>query len=146
MRGLVLSVERWEANIIHARQFLHDSENETNFAHTRVFLGLQAGELALKALYYKQYPQGDKVEHSHLTTNLVKIVCNELGIERPQEIIDAVRRIYKHYEAARYPEETTEYFCCATYQVGCWTYPDILEEIQADVNTIFSWAEKQLFH
>lgn len=139
-----MSLARWEANITHARQFCLNSENESNFPHTRAFLALQAGELALKALYYRFFPNGDKVEHSHLTTNLVNIVCNELGTEEPQEILDAVRRIYRHYTAARYPEDTTEYFCCASYQVGCWTYPDILDEIHADVETIFDWVEKQL--
>lgn len=139
-----MSFERWEAHLVHARQFLNDSKTEGIFAHTRAFLALQAGELALKALFYNQFPNGN--QRGHLSRRLVGDVCHKLDITAPPEIVDAAGRIEKHYNATRYVEDTTKYFCSTAMQVGCWHYTPILGDIISDVETIFDWVEGQLPH
>lgn len=60
-------------------------------------------------------------------------------------VVVAIRRVEGHYEASRYPEETTKYFYCLAEQAACQHYPEALSSILADVDIIYSWAEELIF-
>jgi len=131
-----------DAYLVHARHCNEDSKNEEISAQNRVSLAMNAGELIFKALYYKHEPDG-KVE-GHLGPRLSGKICHQLGITPPKQVVESLRKVEKHYEASRYPEETTKYFCELSMQVGCQIYPEILDSVLEDIEIIFKWIDKQL--
>jgi len=130
------------AAMIHARQFLNDSKNVTLFPNVRAHLAAISAELALKAVYYMYYPDGEIKKH--ISRNLMGDVCHLSGIQSDSEVVNAAGRLEPHYSASRYPEETTRTFDCVAMQVGCWHYPDVIESIVNDAETIVEWASSQL--
>ena len=137
-----MSFEKWEAYLVHARHCYEDSQSECISAQNRVSLAMNAGELIFKALYYKHETDG-RVE-GHLGPGLSGKICHQLGIIPPKQVVESLRRVEKHYEASRYPEETTKYFCELSMQVGCQIYPEILDSVLEDVETIFTWLEGEI--
>ena len=137
-----MSLERWEANITHARQFYLSSEAEGLYIHVQAFLLVQAGELAIKAVCYKKDPTTNL--EGHLSKQLLGDLRAKTGVQAPEDVKDAAERLKKHYDATRYPEETTRQFGCIAYQIGCWQYQPIFEDIKKDAKIIIDWAEKQI--
>ncbi len=137
-----MSFSSSEAYLVHARHCNEDSKNEEISAQNRVSLAMNAGELIFKALYYKHEPNG-KVE-GHLGPRLSGKICHQLDITPPKQVVESLRSVEKHYKASRYPEETTKYFCELSMQVGCHIYPEILESVLEDIETIFMWVEEEI--
>ena len=135
---------KWEAYLIHAEQFITDSMNDQISEPSRAFLAVMAGELALKSLYYKNRPHGDiKV---HISRNLLlNKVCHPLGITPTTEVLNAVDELRNHYNAPRYPEETTVIFSCeVAQQASVYHYGPIIEDLIKYAQVIIDWVKTQL--
>jgi HEPN domain-containing protein len=130
------------AMMIHARQYLDDSLKQENFATTRTFLAVNAAELALKAVYYSYRPDG--AIKGHTSRQLVGNVCHVCGIPSEEKILQAAENLDPHYDASRYPKETSQEFCCASFQVGCWHYPDVIDSLVGDAKLIVEWSAEHL--
>lgn len=137
-----MSIEKWEAYHIHARQCFEDCKNETVSAQNRASMSLQAGELILKAVYYKKVPDGEI--SGHLSQGLVDRIQNQIQETIPVAIKHAAQQVEEHYQASRYPEETSQYFCCLSMEVACQHYPYVLGDILRDIEIIFQWGEEQI--
>jgi len=132
----------WEAYLIHADCFIHDSRNVDISEQSRAFLAVMASELALKSLYYRYNPQGDI--RGHISRDLLKEVIVTVEISPHNEIYEAVDELERHYLAPRYPEDTSAYFCCISAQVGSDHYPSIIDELISAAQIILDWVRSQL--
>jgi HEPN domain-containing protein len=137
-----LFIEKWEAYHVHARQCFEDSKNGTVSAQNRAYLSLQAGEFILKAVYYKKVPDGEI--RGHLSQRLVDKIQDQIQENIPIAIKHAAKQVEEHYQASRYPEDTSKYFCCLSMEVACQHYPDVLDDILRDIEIIFQWGEEQI--
>lgn len=119
--------EQASRDLEHARHALEDKDFEW-----AAFAAQQAAEKALKALILARggEPWG------HLTTGLAEALPKDLTA--PHELLDATRRLDKHYIPARYPNGFPDGYPGKLYTKG------ESEQAIADATTILTFCRRHL--
>ena len=116
-----------ERDLAHARHALDDGDYEWS-----AFAAQQGAEKALKAIIMAS---GGEV-WGHLTTRLAESVPVDEGV--PPALLDAARRLDKHYIPSRYPNGFAEGFPGQLYTRG------EAEQAIADATSLFDFCRGRL--
>lgn len=124
-----------------AENYLNNANNLTLDYSSRVTALCHYVEFSLKCQYYLKYPNANL--QGHISKKLITDFSDRLHTNPPQEIIDAAMNMAPHYNASRYPENTSYQFGCQLNCTDATSFYDYatLDTLFKNASTIIDWLD-----